>query len=68
MKAEFGVEMGVPQPNPDDPPDFFVSVLGQRLNVELVQLIDQEHKRRATKGESPFAAQLFLDTQWSSER
>lgn len=68
MKAEFDVQMGVPQPNPNDPPDFFVSILGQTLNVELVQLVEQEHKRRATKDETPFAGQLFLDMQWSGER
>jgi len=68
MKAEFGVEMDAPQPNPNDPPDFFVSILGQPVNVELVQLIDQEHKRRASKDETPFAGQLFLDMQWSKER
>ncbi|RFP88770.1 hypothetical protein DZK27_07605 [Rhodobacteraceae bacterium 63075] len=68
MKAEFDVQMGVPQPNPNDPPDFFVSILGQTLNVELVQLVEQEHKRRATKDETPFAGQLFLDMQWSRKR
>jgi hypothetical protein len=45
IKAEFGVEMDAPQPNPNDPPDFFVSINGQRLNVELVQLVEEEHKR-----------------------
>lgn len=68
MRAEFDVQMGVPQPNPNDPPDFFVSIWDQNLNVELVQLVEQEHKRRATKDETPFASQLFLDMQWSKER
>lgn len=68
MDAEFGIEMDTPQPNPHDPPDFFVSIKGQRLTVELVQLVEQEHKRRATKGETPCAGPLFLDMQWSKER
>lgn len=68
MAAEFGVQMGVPKPNPNDPPDFFVLISGQTLNVELVQLVEQEHKRRATKSETPFAGQLFLDMHWSRER
>lgn len=68
IKAEFDVQMGAPRPNPDDPPDFFVSISGQTLNVELVQLVEQEHKQRATKDETPFAGQLFLDMQWSKER
>lgn len=68
IKAELGVEMDPAHPNPNDPPDFFVSIRGQRLNVELKQLVEQEHKRRATKGETPFAGKLFLDMQWSRER
>jgi hypothetical protein len=68
IKAEFGIEMDAPQPNPNDPPDFFVTIKDQRLTVELVQLVEQEHKRRATKDETPFAGQLFLDMQWSRER
>ncbi|HAW46616.1 MAG TPA: hypothetical protein DCX34_05170 [Roseovarius sp.] len=68
IEAEFGIEMDTPQPNPNDPPDFFVSIRGQRFTVELVQLVEQEHKRRATKDEMPFAGQLFLDMQWSRER
>ncbi len=68
MAAEFGVQVDAPQMNPNDPPDFFVSVRGEKLNVELVQLVEQEHKKRAMKGETPFAGQLFLDMQWSRER
>ncbi len=68
IQAEFDIEMDAPQPNPKDPPDFFVTIKGQRLEVELVQLVEQEHKRRATKNETPFAGQLFFDMQWSSER
>lgn len=68
LQTQFGTEMDAPQSNPNDPPDFFVSINGQRVTVELVQLVEQEHKRRATKGETPFAGQLFLDMQWSRER
>jgi len=68
IKVEFGVETDAPQPNPNDPPDFFVSVKGRQLKVELVQLVEQEHKRRATRDETPFAGQLFLDMQWPRER
>jgi len=68
IKAEFGIEMDAPKPNPNDPPDFFVAIKDQRLTVELVQLVEQEHKRRATKDETPFAGQLFSDMQWSEER
>ncbi len=68
IKVDFGVEMDPPQPNPNDPPDFFVSIKGRRLNVELVQLVDEKHKRRAMKGETPFAGQLSLDMRWSKEK
>ncbi|MCE8441153.1 hypothetical protein [Rhodovulum sulfidophilum] len=68
IKAELGVEVGTPLSNINDPPDFFVPINGHQLNVELVQLVEQEHKRRATRGETPFAGQLFLDMQWSKER
>lgn len=68
IKAEFGIEMDAPQFNPNDPPDFFVTIEDQRLTVELVQLIDQGHKQRAAKNETPFAGQLFRDMQWSRER
>lgn len=68
IKAEFGIQVDMPLPNPNDPPDFFVTAKSKRLAVELVQMVDQEHKKRATKGETPFAGQLFLDMQWSAER
>ncbi|GGA22656.1 hypothetical protein [Neptunicoccus cionae] len=68
MKAEFGIEMDEPQPNPNDPPDFSVAIKDQEFAVELVQLVEQEHKIRAAKGETPFAGQLFSDMQWSEER
>ncbi|WP_146176343.1 MULTISPECIES: hypothetical protein [Rhodovulum] len=68
IKAELGVEVDTPLSNINDPPDFFVPINGQHLNVELVQLVEKEHKRRAARGETPFAGQLFLDMQWSKER
>lgn len=68
IKAEFGIEIDSVLPNPDDPPDFFVTIKGQRMTVELVQLVEQEHKRRAAKNETPFAGRLFLEMQWSRDR
>lgn len=68
IEAEFGIETDAPQANPNDPPDFFVSIRGQRLAVELVQLVDEKHKRRAANNETPFAGQLFSDMQWSRDR
>jgi hypothetical protein len=68
IKAELGIEVGVPQPIDEDPPDFNVSINGQLFSVELVQLVDENHKKRAVKGESQFAGKLFNDTQWSVER
>jgi hypothetical protein len=66
--AEYGLEVDALIPNHDDPPDFFVTIEGQQRGVELVQLVDQENKMRAVKEETPFAAQLFIDMQWSRER
>jgi hypothetical protein len=68
IKAEFGIEIDALQPNPHDPPDFFVKIRDERFTVELVQLVDQEHKSRVLKDETPFAEQLFLDMQWTRER
>jgi hypothetical protein len=68
VSTEFGVTVGDPEHNPNDPPDCYVSVEGKRLGVELVQLVEPEHKRRATNGETPYAGQLFIDMQWSKER
>lgn len=68
IKADFGVGIGTSTFNPNDPPDFVVEIDNKSLSVELVQMVDQEHKRRATKGETPFAGQLFKDMQWSPER
>jgi hypothetical protein len=68
IAAEFSLTVGEPEHNPDDPPDCYVTVEGQRLGVELVQLVEPEHKRRAAKDETPYAGQLFQDMQWSKER
>ncbi|SFT62596.1 hypothetical protein [Sedimentitalea nanhaiensis] len=68
IEMEFGIVSDTPQPNPDDPPDFFVSIGGQQLNVELVQMVEQEYKQRAANDETPFSGQLFQDMQWSRER
>lgn len=68
VKAEFGIELGRPQHNPDDPPDFYISMNGRELKVELVQLVEQAHKKRAMKGETPSSGPLFQDMQWSRER
>ena len=68
IAAEFGVTVDEPEHNPNDPPDCYVSVNGQNLGVELRELVEREHKKRAAKGETPYAGQFFLDTQWSKER
>ncbi|WP_340161170.1 hypothetical protein [uncultured Hoeflea sp.] len=68
IATEFGLSVGEPEHNPNDPPDCFVTVDGQRLDVELIQLVEAEHKQRATNDETPHAGQLFLDMQWSKER
>jgi hypothetical protein len=68
ITAEFGLTVGEPVHNPSDPPDCYVNIEGQRLGVELVQLVEPEHKRRASKGESPYGGQLFMDMLWSKER
>lgn len=68
IEAEYGIEVKALQPNPNDPPDFHADIAGQQLKIELVQLVEQDHKRRATKNETPFAGQLFKDTQWSKDR
>lgn len=68
VSAEFGLHVCDPVHNPDDPPDCFVSVDGQAFGVELVELVEEEHKGRAAKGENPYVGQLFHDTQWSKER
>ena len=68
IAVEFGVTVGEPEYNVDEPPDCHVSVDGQTLGVELRQLVESEHKQRAAKGETPYAGQLFMDMQWSKER
>lgn len=54
--------------NPNDPPDFYLTIAGKKLAVELVQLVEREHKQRAMKGETPYAGQLFSDMQWTEQR
>ena len=68
IKGEFSLAMGEPKHNPNDPPDCYVTFEGKRLGVELVQLVEPEHKQRAVKGESPYGGQLFEDMQWMKER
>lgn len=68
IAAEFGITVGEPVHNPDDPPDCYVAVDGQSLAVELRELVEEEHKQRAAQGETPYAGRFFLDTQWSKER
>lgn len=53
ISTEFGLSTNWPEFNPEDPPDCFVEIEGQRLGVELVQLINQQHKSRATRDELP---------------
>ena len=67
-EAMFGISIKHPLANVSDPPDFFVNIRDKRLSVELVQLVEPEHKSRAARGESPYHGQLFLDMQWSKER
>jgi hypothetical protein len=68
LRSEFGLVVGEPELNPDDPPDFFVTVEAQVAGVELVQLINEDHKKRALAGETPFADDLFKDMQWTGDR
>ncbi|WP_170459759.1 hypothetical protein [Ruegeria arenilitoris] len=68
VASEFGLAVGEPEQNPHDPPDCFVQFSGRRLSVELVQLINPNHKRRASNGESPYMQPLFEDMQWTKCR
>ena len=68
MARQFSVELANLRANKDDPPDCFVDFDGKTLGVELVQMINPDHKRRANKGESPHANPLFQDTQWDASR
>ena len=36
--AEFGIEMATPRPNPQDPPDFFVSIADRELKTLIKKL------------------------------
>jgi hypothetical protein len=66
--AEFGLVVGDPKINTGDPPDCFVLIAGHQVSVELVQLVDPDHKSRSMHGETPHAGSLFTDMLWSSER
>jgi len=68
ISAEFGYSFGEPRHNADDPPDCYVDFEGRQLGIELVQLIEQDHKHRASKDETPYAGQLYKDMQWSCDR
>lgn len=68
INVKFGLHVGLPEHNSNDPPDCFVDFNGRQVGVELVKLIAQEHVERAAKGETPYGGQLFLDTQWFKER
>jgi hypothetical protein len=54
--------------NPNDPPDFYAWRGETRSAIELVQLVEADHKRRAIRGETPHAGQLFAATQWTKDR
>jgi hypothetical protein len=68
IRTEFFLKASEPILNPDDPPDCFVKIDGECFGVELVQLIEESHKSRATRGETPYHGALFSDGQWSKER
>jgi hypothetical protein len=68
MAAEFNLALGEPRLNPDDPPDCYVTIEGRKLGIELVQLVENKHKKRVMKGETPFAGKLFHDMQWTKGR
>lgn len=68
MSGEFGTVLGEIRMNDDDPPDFRINHLERVLDCELVQLLNESHRHRAAKGETPYTGQLFLDTQWTSQR
>lgn len=66
--AEYGLEVNELRQNLDDPPDFIASVARPDQKIELVQLVEEEHKHRAAKGENPHHGKLFEDAQWSKDR
>ncbi|MBW6419472.1 hypothetical protein [Celeribacter sp. PS-C1] len=68
IRNEYGIEILDLKANANDPPDFYAKIAGREQGVELVQLIEQDHKQRASKNESPHAGRLFLDMQWSQQR
>lgn len=68
IAAEFGLSVGCLEQNSNDPPDFFVTIEGRQCSVELVQLVDEQHKQRCMQGEIPYEGKLFLDMQWSQPR
>ena len=68
IAAQYKCFVGLPENNQSDPPDCYVEFKGRRLGVELVQLINAEHKRRATTGETPYAGILFEQMQWTKPR
>lgn len=68
VEAEFGIRARELKSNSMDPPDCFVKVDGLQLGVELVQMVESDHKRRATQDENPNCGELFLDMQWSKDR
>ena len=67
-KALLGFEVESFRRSPADPPDFFATIAGQQYAIELRQFVDHAHKKRALRGETPYAGQLFLDTQWDEQR
>ncbi len=68
VAAEFALNVAEPIHNPCDPPDCYVDLGGKRLSVELVQLVEQEHKKRAIQGEDHRHGRLFMDTAWQPDR
>lgn len=68
MRVHFGIAVEDCQLNRRDPPDGYAVVNDQRLSIELVQLVTQNHLNRAINGESPNAGALFRDAQWSQKR
>lgn len=68
MFDQLGIEVGVPQPSPNDPPDCFVQFGTRSLGVELMLMVERAHLERAAKGESPYSGQLFQDMQWTKNR
>lgn len=68
IERHFGWKIDSVVRNVADPPDFFVRTNGTEIGVELVQLVEADHKLRADKTETPYAGRLFQDMQWTRER